>query len=286
MTDAGGAAPTVEGLLRRATETLAAAGIDGARADARRLLAHALGVDAGRLLLIARDPMPRQAADRFADLVAARARRAPVSHLIGRRAFWGRDFIVTPDVLDPRPETEVLIAAALDLPFDTLLDLGSGTGCILLTLLAECPAARGTGTDLSEAALAVAAANRAALGLADRATLIAADWWEGVEGRFDLVVSNPPYIAQAEMADLAPEVRDHEPHLALTDRADGLGAYRAILAGAAAHMEPDGHLLLEIGPTQAAAVAAIAADHGLAVRRILPDLDGRDRVVFLTRPSA
>lgn len=268
-------------VLAQAVQRLAAAGVAGPAGDARRLLAHALGVEAGRLTLILSDPLPAAAAERFEALIAARARRVPVSHLTGQRMFWGRDFAVTPDVLDPRPETEVLVAEALAGPFSRVLDLGTGSGCILVTLLAEREGARGVGLDLSAAALAVAAENARRHGVFGRAAFALSDWWAAAEGQFDLIVANPPYVAAAEMAGLAPEVRDHEPHLALTDGGDGLSAYRAILAGLGDHLAPGGRALFEIGAGQGAAVAALARAAGLGVERLLPDLDGRDRVVVL-----
>lgn len=269
-------------LLAGAARTLSDAGIPDAARDARRLLAHVLGVAPGRLTLVLPDPVEAGPASRYETLIARRAAREPVSHLTGRREFYGRAFHVTSDVLDPRPETETLVAEALSAPFARVLDLGTGTGCILLTLLAERTAATGIGTDLSEAALAVATRNRDALGLEGRATLGQGSWFEALpvgSGPFDLIVSNPPYIALDEMAGLSPEVRDHEPHMALTDGGDGLAAYRAITRDAPAHLAPGGRLMVEIGPTQGPAVAALMTGAGLADVRVLQDLDGRDRVV-------
>lgn len=265
-------------LLARATRALKTAGIDGAGRDARRLLAHALGEDAGRLTLVLPEPVDPEIATRFEALIARRAAREPVSHLTGKRAFYGREFEVTPDVLDPRPETETLIEAALAQPFERVLDLGTGTGCILLTLLAESQGAWGLGVDLSPAALDVAARNRATLGLAECALLRQSDWFAQVDGSFDLIVSNPPYIADHEMAALAPELA-HEPRLALTDEADGLTAYRAITARARQFLEPGGRLLVEIGWQQAAAVSALMDEGGLSEVVVVQDLDGRDRAV-------
>ncbi len=265
--------------LREAAARLTAAGVADAPRDARRLLAHATGIGADRLLLHLGEPLAPEAAAAFARAVAARAARQPVAQITGSRLFWGRAFRVTRDTLDPRPETETLIAAALERPYARVLDLGTGTGCILLTLLAERPGARGLGTDLSAAALEVAAENAEALGLADRAEFAVSDWFAGLAGRFDLIVSNPPYIAAGEMAGLAPELRDWEPHLALTPGGDGLDAYRAIAAGAGVHLAPGGRLMVEIGPAQGAAVQALFAAAGLAGLRVLPDLDGRDRVI-------
>jgi release factor glutamine methyltransferase len=272
---------TAAAALADAVRRLAAAGVPEATGDARHLLAHALGVAPGRLTLYLRDPMSSSAAVVFDALVARRVGRAPVAQLTGSRLFWGREFRVTADVLDPRPETEVLVAEALARPFARVLDLGTGSGCILVTLLAERAEAMGVGVDLSPAALAVAEENARRHGVAARVRLAVSDWWAGVDGVFDLIVSNPPYIAAAEMAGLAPEVRDHEPKLALTDGADGLSAYRAILAGIGAHLAPGGRVLLEIGAAQGAAVAALAREAGFADARILPDFDGRDRVVVL-----
>lgn len=270
---------SVATLLRQAVERLAAAGVPDPQGDARRLMAHALQLG-GALPLPPAATVPDPGAQRaFARAVAARAARQPVSQILGRRMFWGHDFEVTRDVLDPRPETEALIAAALAQPFARVLDLGTGSGAILLTLLAERPAARGTGVELSAAALAVARRNAARLGVADRAELRPGDWCAGLAGRFDLVVSNPPYIAAAELPGLAPEVRDWEPAEALCPGGDGLGAYRAIAAGVAGLMAPDARLLLEIGPTQAAEVGLILSGNGLAPVALHRDLDGRPRVV-------
>ena len=169
------------------------------------------------------------------------------------------------------------MAAALERPFARVLDLGTGTGCLAVTLLAERPEASGVATDLSEAALAVARRNAEAHGVAERLELRHGDWWAPVEGRFDLIVSNPPYVAAAEMAGLAPEVRA-EPRLALTPGGDGLGAYRAIADGLLRHLVPGGRALLEIGATQGPAVAAILRAAGLDAVRLRPDMDGRDRV--------
>lgn len=199
-------------LLAAATRRLAAAGVDDPARDARLLMRWASGLDGAALSAALRETPPPEVAARFEAAVAARAARRPLSHVTGRRIFWGREFEVTPDTLDPRPETETLIAAALDgTAPGRVLDLGLGTGCILLTLLAEWPFARGVGVEVSAPALEVARRNAARLGVADRADLRAGDWYAGLDGRFDLIVSNPPYIPAAEMAGLSPEVREHEP---------------------------------------------------------------------------
>lgn len=272
-------------LLARATAELVAADVPDPGRDARRLLAHVLKVPPGRLTLFLPEPVAPELTVIFNALIARRADRVPVSHLTGRRLFYGREFLVTPEVLDPRPETETLIEAALAEPFGSVLDLGTGSGCILLTLLAERDQAIGVGIDLSEAALNVAFWNRNALKLEARAALEQGSWYdplEGVDEQFDLIVSNPPYIAAEEMASLSPEVRDHEPRMALTDEADGLTCYRAIIAGHAPWLSPGGRLMVEIGPTQGRAVAELMEQAGLTHVRVISDLDGRDRVVSAT----
>lgn len=265
--------------LGAAMRALAAAGVPDAARDARRLLAHAIGTAPGRLTLVLPEPLSAEARLAFDRLVTRRAAREPVSHLTGVRAFYGRDFIVTGDVLDPRPETETLIEAALAEPFADVLDLGTGSGCILLTLLAEDSRARGLGVDISPAACRVALRNARALGVDARTQLRVSDWTSDVTGSFDLIVANPPYIAREEMPDLAPEVRDWEPRMALTDEGDGLGAYRVIMSSAPAFLRPGGRLIVEIGPSQASAVRTLAEAAGLSGVAVIADLDGRDRVI-------
>jgi release factor glutamine methyltransferase len=265
-------------VLRRGAAELRKAGIDEAMRDARRLMAGALAVEPGRLTLMEHDEAAPEAVATFRDAVCRRCEGEPVSHILGWREFYGRRFEVTRDVLDPRPETERLISEALSEPFREVLDLGTGSGCLLLTLLAERPGATGVGTDRSRAALAVAGRNAESLGVSGRCALMESDWFEAVGGRFDLIVSNPPYIAAGEMAGLAPELA-HEPRMALTDEADGLSAYRVIVAQAWAHLAPAGRLLVEIGWQQGGEVTALFRAAGFADVMVLPDLDGRDRVV-------
>lgn len=271
--------------LRLAVPRLSAAGVEDAARDARVLLAHALGVASDRLTLHLPDEMTELQARAYEEALVARAARQPVAQITGRRLFWGLPFRVTRDTLDPRPDTETLVAEALTRPFLKVLDLGTGTGCILLSCLKGMPMARGVGVDISAAALEVAAENARTLGLSTRARFMQSDWFSGVQGAFDLVVSNPPYIAEAEMPDLAPEVRDWEPHLALTPGGDGLEPYRIITRGAGARLMPGGRLIVEIGPTQGQGVADLFARAGLAGIRILPDMDGRDRVVTGEKPG-
>lgn len=267
-----------QAMAAAAARLRAAAVADPAR-DARVLLAHAARVDATRVTLIAPEDLSPEIEERFEQLVALRAIRVPVSHLIGEREFYGRRFKVSGEVLDPRPETETLIEAALAEPFSRVLDLGVGSGCILVTLLAERQEARGIGVDISEAACLQASANAVLHRVQARASIQRSDWFAAVTGQFDLIVSNPPYIARAEWEGLDEDVRRHEPRIALTDEGDGLGAYRRIADGLIGYLAPGGRILLEIGPTQAAAVQNLLAQAGLRDIGAIADLDGRDRVI-------
>lgn len=272
--------------LRAAIPRLRDGGIEDAALDARLLLSHALGIAQDRLTLHLPDAISDAQAAAYEAALAARVARQPVAQIIGQRQFWGLTFRVTQDTLDPRPDTEALVAEAVKAPFLNMLDLGTGTGCILLACLKSMPVARGLGVDISPAALDVARGNADALGLGARASFRASDWFSDVPGCYDLIVSNPPYIAADEMPGLAPEVRDWEPHLALTPGGDGLGPYRIIARDAPSRLMPGGRLLVEIGPTQGAAVTALFAAQGLQEIRMLPDMDGRDRVVVAVKPSA
>ena len=269
---------TVKALLDAVAQQLKAAGIDGARAEARLIVAHVTGLDRARQLTD-----PGQAVDPEPALALARRRvaREPMAYLIGRREFWGLDFIVGPGVLVPRPETETLIEAVLAAFSDRtapwrVLDLGTGTGCLLLTLLSLYPNALGIGIDRSAAALAYAARNRRLLGLEERALLVQGDWLAAVQGPFDLVVANPPYIAPNEPRD--PETR-HEPEVALIAGQDGLDAYRAIAGPAWLALTPGGFAAVEIGAGQGDAVRALLEQAGFREVAVMPDLAGRPRAV-------
>ncbi|SMH57968.1 peptide chain release factor N(5)-glutamine methyltransferase [Maritimibacter sp. HL-12] len=266
--------------LGKGTGLLGFGGMGTSGRDSRALLAHALGIPADRLTLHADREVSEEEMARYEALLHRRLEHEPVSRIIGRRMFWGRNFRITPHVLDPRPETETLVAEALAGPAPArLLDLGTGSGILAITLLAEWAQAEALASDVSPEALIVARSNAEDLGVADRLTLIEADWFSGIDARFELIVSNPPYIAAGEMDGLDPEVREHDPEIALTPGGDGLDAYRAIAAGAGARLAPGGRLLVEIGPTQGAQVAALLRAAGLVDVEVLPDLDGRDRVV-------
>ncbi|EEE37581.1 protein-(glutamine-N5) methyltransferase, release factor-specific [Rhodobacteraceae bacterium KLH11] len=279
------AALTAAQAMVAATARLRAAGVPDPARDARVLLAHAARIEASRVTLIAPEELPVDIAERYDQLISLRAIRVPVSHLLGEREFYGRRFKVSRDVLDPRPETEALIEAALSEPFDHVLDLGVGSGCILITLLAERASAAGVGVDLSESACLQASANAVQHQVQGRVEIRQSDWFENIEGQFDLIVSNPPYISADEMQELSPEVREHEPRIALTDEGDGLDAYRRIAAAAPDFLTPGGRILVEIGPTQGAYVSALFDAAGLTGTQVIPDLDGRDRVVGARMPQ-
>lgn len=269
---------TVQEALTLGISLLKEAGIDDPGRDARRLMVGVLGIEMGRLTLHVQDEFDPLGETNFFAAIVERQKRRPLSHLLGYREFYGRRFHVSSSVLDPRGDTETLIEAALRERFTRVLDLGVGSGCILLTLLSEYPDGIGVGTDVSKEALGVANQNAKAFGVDERCTLIESNWFEVVGGKFDLIVSNPPYIAAEEMAGLEPEL-SYEPRIALTDEGDGLSAYRVITTGAGVHLEPQGRLMVEIGWTQGAAVAEMFRIAGFQDVAVLPDLDGQDRVV-------
>ncbi|MFE0752804.1 peptide chain release factor N(5)-glutamine methyltransferase [Inquilinus sp. NPDC058860] len=280
--------PRIAEALRDGTARLAAAGIDGALSDARILLMHALGWDRTGLLSRAAEPLPPEAAARYAGSLDRRAAHEPVSRILGRREFWSLDFALGPATLDPRPDSETLVEAALaavpdpsDRPL-RVLDLGTGTGCLLLAVLHDRPTAFGIGVDRSEAAARTARDNARALGLADRAAFLAGDWATALAGRFDLVLSNPPYIPEADIAALDPEVRDHDPRLALSGGADGLDAYRALAAALPGLLTPGGTAVVELGIGQAADVAALFRGAGLDIAGTAHDLADIPRCVIAT----
>ncbi len=286
LCDSDNHGPSISTVLARAVAVLSDAGVTEAQRDARRLMAWAAELEPAALgiALHERRALPAAAAARFEAAVARRADRVPVSQIVGGRWFYGRWFAVTPAVLDPRPESETLVAQALaHLPVDRparLLDLGAGSGCLLLSVLAERPEAAGEGVDVSADALAVAARNAAALGLSARAVWRRADWLTGAVGRFDAILCNPPYIPEAAWRDLAPEVRRHEPKGALTPGPDGLEVYRRLAPRIGSRLAPGGAAFFEVGAGQAAAVAALFDAAGLTAR-CAADLDGRDRVVWV-----
>ena len=271
---------------------LAAAGLESPALEARLLLGHALGCDQASLIRERTTSLAlARAAPGFPALLARRARREPLAHILGRREFWGLSFAVSPATLIPRPDSETLITAALAAwperqAVRRVLDLGTGSGCLLLAALTEFPVAFGIGVDLSAAALAIAGTNAAALGLAARVAFLRAAWGGALAGGFDLVLCNPPYIESDAIADLAPEVARFEPRAALDGGSDGLDAYRAVIADLPALLAPGGIAVLELGAGQASAVRTLAAARGLAIRAVADDLGGMPRALVLARGVA
>jgi release factor glutamine methyltransferase len=286
-----GASRSVRQAFVEAASVLRQAGIETPELDARLLLCDVAGLTHEAYIARAGDELAPEVAARLGASIARRLKREPVSRITGAREFYGRRFLVDPHALDPRPDTESLIEGALELverngwrkrPLE-LLDLGTGTGCILITLLAELPQATGLGTDISSGALALAAANARRLGVADRTSFIAGDWLEAIAGEFDLILANPPYLAASEIAPLSKEVAEFDPRRALDGGRDGLDAYRRIAARAGQVLAPTGRILVEIGATQAEAVAGILRGAGLRLdeaQGIRPDLAGRPRSVM------
>jgi release factor glutamine methyltransferase len=231
--------------------------------------------------------VPPDVAARFASFTQRRRKSEPVSRILGNREFYGRSFQVTPDVLDPRADTETLIGAVLGLngkgPL-RILDLGTGSGAIAVTLLAELPEATAVASDLSAAALSVAKGNAEALGVAGRVSFVQTNWLEGIDGRFDLIVSNPPYVPLGDIAGLAPDVREFDPPRALDGGPDGLEAYRRIAGDAGGHLAPKGHVILEIGAGQENAVNNLLKAQGFVRESRHFDLSGHVRCLVFHKP--
>lgn len=274
--------------LARAAARLSGVGIDSARVDARVLLGVVLQVEPASLAISGDKLLDAPQLSRFGALIERRARHEPVAYIAGVREFWSRNFAVTPDVLIPRPDSETLIEAALTLIPDyaarlRILDLGTGSGCLLISLLLEFGEAVGLGVDISEAAIGVARQNAAAHGLRPRAQLRVSDWFSNVAGGFDLIVANPPYLAAGEVAGLDADVRLHEPHGALVPREtggrDAYGAYKAIIAGLGAHLAPGGLVIFEAGKDQAGEISDLLSAAGFAPAGIFRDLAGIGRAV-------
>lgn len=279
---------SLDAAVSMAVTRLAAAGIAEARAEARLLVCQAAGIDRAALLGHGDRLLDESAARGLEAMLAARCDRVPMAQVLGRRGFWEHEFAVTADTLTPRPESELLVEIALariapNRPL-RLLDLGTGTGCLLFSLLAAWPRAWGVGVDRSAAALAVAAGNRDRLGLTSRCALVLADWCEPLAGRFEVIVANPPYIPAAEIAALEPEVARHEPRMALDGGDDGLDAYRTLFPRMAGMLAPDGIALFEHGAGQGTALEELARSAGLAVLACHDDLAGHDRCIVLGPP--
>jgi release factor glutamine methyltransferase len=282
---------TIAAARRALAEQFRQAEIDSADADARLLLAHALGIDRAALTANGEHALSTDEMKAIDALVTRRLRREPVSRILGSKEFWTLSLIVTPEVLVPRPETETVVEAALDalLPLKLeklrILDIGTGSGALLLALLSELPNASGVGTDISAAVLDVARVNAQRNALAARCSFVACDIAAGVQGPFDLIVSNPPYVARGDIAYLAPDVRDYDPQLALDGGADGLDGYRAIARHVRPLLAPAGRLIVELGAGQEHAVRVLFTNAGLNVAAAKGDLAGIPRALSATAAS-
>ncbi len=280
------AGPTVRGCLAEISDRLRGAGIEEARREARILVGHGLGIGPTALLAASERRLGEAEAARIDRLVARRDRREPIAYILEEREFWSLPFRLNRDVLVPRPDSEAVVEAVLESvaergPRLRLLDLGTGSGCLLLALLSELPRATGVGVDISPAAVAVALANARHLGLAGRTRFLCADWGRALAGRFDVVVANPPYVPEATLDRLAPEIARHEPRAALASGADGLECLRSLAPDAARLLAPGGFAAVEIGAGQTTKATAILARHGLRVTDRRRDLAGRIRCLVL-----
>lgn len=275
-------------LLREARRRLTAARIDNAALDARVLLVHLLRIDAMDLVRAPEAGVDVAAVKTLETLLARRIAGEPVARIIGVKEFFGLPFQLSPDTLVPRPETELVVEEALrripedDRPY-SILDLGTGSGCILLAILRQRIAAFGVGVDRSFRAARTAQANAELLGLAEQARFLVGDWAASLDARFDLIVSNPPYIRSGDIPGLPREVARHDPALALDGGADGIAAYRTIFDALRGLLTPAGVAIVEIGYDQGGPVIELAADRRLTVAAVLPDLAGHDRVAVIHR---
>jgi release factor glutamine methyltransferase len=278
--------PSRADALARVAAALVESGVEAAQAqeESRLLLRAAAGLTRLELTMSPDAPLTDEQSQRLSSYAARRAAREPVSRILGARGFWTLDLAVAPNVLDPRPDTETLVETTLalienrDAPF-SILDLGAGSGAILCALLSEMPGAFGVAVDLSPDACAATRANLTRCGLNARAQVVRGRWGAALNGPFDVIVSNPPYIRAGDLATLDPEVRLHDPALALDGGADGLACYRDIVADLGRLLAPDGLVAFEVGFDQAASVAALLGASGFAVARIARDAGGHQRVV-------
>lgn len=278
---------TIEATRRELATRLASAGIESSELDARLLVGQALGLDLTGMIAAANRVLTAAESNRLEGLASRRLAGEPVARILGQKEFWGLPFALSPATLVPRPDTETVVELALEMlraqPANkplSIADLGTGTGAILLALLSELPDATGIGTDISVEALETATANAVLLGLSTRANFIRCDYASELTGPFDLIVSNPPYIATRDIAGLAVEVRDHDPRKALDGGRDGLDAYRALIPQAASILAPGASLVVETGQGQAAQIEALMTAAGLVPQRPpRADLAGIPRAV-------
>lgn len=276
-------------VLKEASRMLEGGGVPEARREAGSLLSFVLGKDRTFLISHAEDPVDDDSLEWMREFVERRAAGEPLQYITGFQDFYGREFRVTPDVLIPRPETELLVEAALEVNTNSdafICDVGAGSGCIAITLLCEIPGARAVAVDKSPAALEIARDNAAKQAVADRAVFVVSDCFDAFdqnEHQFDLIVSNPPYVSESALAGLQREVRDHEPLIALSPGVDGLSVIRRLLTDGPAYLKPNGHLLMEIGFDQGETVRNLVDEAVWSLIEVRPDLQGIPRIVVLQK---
>ena len=281
---------TLAALFGEVACTLARAGFAEPRRLARRLVTSALDLSPVELLTYPEQEMDDQQTDRVRLVLDRTAKREPLSRILGRREFWGLEFALSADTFDPRPETETIVEAVVWRVIDRraplrVLDLGTGTGCILLALLSELPTATGCGVDIAAGATMTARRNAAALGLFERAHFFVGYWGTAISGRFDVIVSNPPYIASSAFSALPPEVGLYDPSLALDGGADGLTAYCSLQADLSRLLKPGAIFVCEVGSGQASTVAALLKANGLVIEKCERDLAGIARCLVARSPA-
>ena len=269
----------VQELLIASQAKLRECGISDPIRDARLLLADCLELRPQNLNLLNDSYISEIKISKFRRMVKERCKRKPVSKILGYRSFWGRDFEINENVLDPRGDTETLIELILDCKFENMLELGTGSGAIAITVLAERPEVTCVATDISEYAIKTASTNSKRHGVESRLKLLHSNWFEKISGSFDVIVSNPPYISSEEYAQLSAEVVKYDPKISLTLGGDGLEAYREILSQALEKLSKNGHIFLEIGYTQANAVGHLFREAGFQQIKVHKDLGSRDRVI-------
>ena len=274
---------TLDKLKFATTKRLRAANVDSPDLDARLLVMNALGWDASDLILRGHEEVAKDVLQTLEGHIARRLSGEPIDHILGYREFYGRRFNVTKDVLSPRPETEGLIDLSLSvishIPAPQILDLGTGSGAIIISILAENSRAMGVATDISDSALKIAKRNAKAHNIEDRLSFYSSDWFDNISSQYDIIISNPPYITDAAMTELSQEVKNFDPDIALRGGSDGLAPYRHIISAAKQYLKPHGFLMFEIGYDQGRAVLALMQQSGFQNITLEKDLSGHDRIV-------
>ena len=269
----------VKQLLSDATLKLSISEIDNAPRDARILVAHALGIPKSQLSMKIKENVSEETKASLEKLISRRINREPIAKILGKRQFWGRTFFINEDVLDPRGDTETLIDYVIDGPVRSVLELGTGSGVIAISLACEWKEVHVVATDISEAALFVAQKNAQNFDVQDKIDFLKSDWFEAIEGKFDLIISNPPYVGLSEINEISQEVLNYDPDLALFAGSDGLGAYKRIIPNLTKFLNPGGTVILEIGASQSESVKMLMNSSGLSQVKTFKDLAGKDRLV-------